>query len=476
MARARFQILDRDEEELVHAKSIESLENIGVLIRSSSVLGMLKESGAEVDPRTGIAKFSEGMVNEALERAPKSFTLGARERKNDIALPVDGFPKISTDGLTLYMIDPKTGERRNATRKDLADFAKLADALDPVEFFWPIVTATDVMEAAHSSHEMWTSLISCTKHIQGDVLSREDALTQIKLGALVAGGDEELRKRPLFSAVNCPIAPLSFEKGAVEAQVEFAKAGVPTLSMSMSLSGMSSPVTFAGTVVNANTENLASLVITESAQPGAPHIFSSESAPIDMLTGNMNYSAPEMLPISAAMGQMSKRYNRPCMTGTWGMSGNTRPGMKGSFCETVSTSYTMFCNTDLGTGMGGLDDAKGCAFEQLVIDAMVWDDFRAFFRQFKVDEESCALDVVKEVGQGNSFLTHPHTAKNFKKELHFWDKNRLAWQATLSDRMVPEAKEMALHLLEQHVVTPVDPDIVKQGDVILKEYERSLIA
>jgi len=83
---------------------------------------------------------------------------------------------------------------------------------------------------------------------------------------------------------------------------------------------------------------------------------------------------------------------------------------------------------------------------------------------------------VKEVGHGNTFLTHPHTAKNFKKELFFRDKKKMEWEATLSTKMVPEAKEIAKKLLREHEVDPIDKDIVKQGDQILKEYEKSLIA
>jgi len=475
MARVRISVLDKEEEDLVHEYSLKSLSEIGVLIRSKSVLEMLEKSGASVDHNTGIARISESMVDEALKRAPKSFKLCGRDPKNDLEIPVDKDPYISTDGLTVYMRDLETGEKRNATRKDLGDFARLADALEAISFFWPIVTASDVFEPAHTAYEQWTSLQNCTMHTEGDSVNAIDARKQIELASLILGGADELKKRPIFSVVCCPIAPLSFEKGSVEAQVELARAGVPVVSMSMSLSGMSSPVTRAGTIVNANTENLASLVITQFAAPGAPHIYSSESIPIDMSTGNIDYSAPEVLPINAATGQMAKRYGRPCMVAGWSVGGDI-PGMRSSFSELVGTCMGAMSLTDLAPGMGSLDSAKGCALEQLVIDSYLWDNFRAFMRDFTVSEETIALDVVKEVGHGNTFLTHPHTAKNFKKELFFRDEKKRAWEATLSTKMVPEAKEIAKKLLREHEVDPIDKDIAKQGDQILKEYEKSLIA
>jgi len=473
MAVARMKFLDGDEEDLIHEQSIKTLNEIGVLVRSPSVLKILEGTGATVDYKTGIALISESMVNEALSKAPKRMRICSRDPKNDFEIPTDSIPYISTDGLTIYMRDLETGEKRNATRKDLADFAKLADALDGVDFFWPIVTVTDVPAAVHSTYEQWTSLKGGTLHEQGDALSALDAQKQIELAALIVGGKEELRKRPIFSVVCCPIAPLSFEKGSVEAQVELARAGIPVVSMSMSLSGMSSPVTVAGTITNANTENLASLVITQSTAPGSPHIYSSISSPINMTTGNMDNFSPEGLLISAATGQLAKRYGLPSMVGGWGIDGLV-PGIQPSFTELSSYVFTIFTNTDLAPGVGGLDSDKGSSLEQMVIDSYLWENFRAFMRKFTISEETIALDVVKEVGHGNTFLTHPHTAKNFKKELFFRDEKKSAWEATLSSEMVPEAKEIAKKLLKEYEVEPIDRDIVKQGDALLKEYEKML--
>ncbi|HDP97548.1 MAG TPA: hypothetical protein ENN25_07680, partial [Euryarchaeota archaeon] len=470
----RIRVLDEQEEEMVHEYSVRSLNDIGVLIRSKSVLQMLEEAGAMVDYDKWIAKFPEDMVNDALKNAPKRFKLCAREPRNDLEIPVNsGIPHISTDGLTIYMKDLETGERKDALRADLANFAKVADALDAVKFFWPIVTVRDAPEEAHAVHEMWTSLNGCSMHVQGMCLNKKDALTEIELASLIVGGKEELKKRPIFSIIHCSIAPLSFEKGLTEAHVELARAGIPVVSMSMSLSGMSCPVTFAATVVNINTENLASLIITQSAEPGAPHIYCSESAPVDMVTGNMNYTAPEMLSVSAAAGQMARRYGIPSMVGSWGIGGELGPEdtnlslLAGSFMR-------VFSNTDLTCGFGGMDSALGCSMEQMVIDANEWEDFSAFLKSYKFSEEQIALDVVKEVGHGNSFLTHPHTAKRFKSELYLPNKNRLLKSTTMSNTIYSEAKEVVKKLLREHEVPEIDATVVRQGDQIIAEYEKTL--
>jgi trimethylamine--corrinoid protein Co-methyltransferase len=475
LAVARCRFLESEEVELVHEQSVECLKNIGVLVRSRKILKMLGDAGATVDAKKGIAKIPKGLVDESLRKAPRSIRLCARDPRHDLPLPVDSWPHIGTTGLGIYMRDMDTGEKRPSTRKDIADIVKLGDALDAVSYCWTTLTASEVPQEAHGLHELWTAFQNTTKHVQSvEVSSIEDSRRQIKLAELVAGSEKELRRRPLFSVICCSIAPLSFDEHAVEGMAELAKAGIPVASMSMSLSGGSAPVTMAGTVVNANAENLASIVITQLALPGAPHIYCSSSAPIDMRTGQINYMTAEPAVISAALGQMAQRYRLPSMVGDWGINDRETPGIPHSFTEIFGVVLTTMSGTDLAGGIGGLDAVKGCALEQAVIDAYMWENLRAYMRKFVFSKETAALDVIKAVGHGNTFLTHPHTMKNFKKELHFWDPAKLGMESTLSDKMVPEAKKIAKRLLKEHEVPPLEKNALKEGDKLIRDFEKTL--
>ncbi|MDA9761824.1 trimethylamine methyltransferase family protein [Desulfobacterales bacterium] len=475
MARAKMITMDQKEEDLIHEMSIKCLNEIGVCVHSDKVLKMLDENGAVVDYDSMVAKIPETMVNKALETAPSQFTLYGRDSKHDIALPIDGKPKCSTSGLAVFISDLETGEQRNATKEDLRKFIRLADALESVGYVWTSITLSDVPAMAHGAHEVWVTLQNTTKHITSvSAQSAKDALMQIELAALVTGGKENLKKNPILSVVVCPVAPLTFEKGAAEAQVEFAKAGVPISSMSMSMGGISAPVTIAGTISNNNTENLASLVITQTASPGAPHIYTVESTPMEMTTASVNYRAPELPFIANSAAQMARRYQLPCETGSFGGSDKTI-GMSKSYCETNTTTLSVMA-TDLVVGLGAINNALANSYEQLVIDAYLWDCYQAFLNNYEITEEKVALDVVKEVGHGKEFLQHEHTLANFRKELTIWDKKKLAMQTTQSDNMVPEAKAIAKDLIKKHVVPALDSEILEQGNAILEEYDKLMLS
>jgi trimethylamine---corrinoid protein Co-methyltransferase len=475
MARAKMIIMDQKEEDLIHESSIKCLNEIGVCIHSNKVLKMLEEKGAMVNYNSMIAKIPETMVKNALESAPSQFTLYGRDAKHDISLPITGMPKCTTSGLAVFILDLDTGEERKVTKDDLAKFIRLADALEGVGYVWTSLTLSDVPSMAHGAHELWITMQNTTKHVTSVAAQdTEDAQKQVELAALVAGGKENLKKNPLFSVIVCTVAPLSFEKGAVEAHVEFAKAGIPICSMSMSLGGITSPVTLAGMICNNNTENLASLVITQTASPGAPHIYTVESTPMDLTTAGVNYRAPELPYISNSAAQMARRYQLPCETGSFGGSDRTI-GMSKSYCETSTTTLSVM-GTDLVVGLGSTNNALTNSYEQLVIDAYLWDCYQAFLINHEITEEKVALDIVKEVGPGKDFLQHKHTFANFKKELTLWDKKKLAMQTTLSDNMVPEAKAIAKDLIENHVVPVLDLEILEQGKKILDEYDKLVLS
>ena len=477
MAIARLRFLDKEEEELVHEQSLKSLANLGVMVKNDRVLKMLGDAGATIDEGKSVAKMPEDMVNAAVKNAPKSIVLGARNPKHDKKVPVETHSLLATTGLAVYTPDLKTGEMRPSTDSDLANFSKLADALDGIDVSWTTVTAGDVNQDTLAIRSLWTSLKNCGKHVQVVPAARDgmDARRQAELAALVAGGEDELRKRPLFSVISCPVAPLSFDKGPVDAQVEFARAGIPLVAMSMSLSGMSAPVTIGGTLVNINTENLASLTISQTAVAGAPFIYSSESAPIDMKTGMMDYTSLMFPLISAGAEQMAKRYGLPTMTASWGFE-TKNPGLLMPFGDVFHTAVSPLSGSDMISGAGSIESAKGASLEQLVVDSYVWEDVRAVMKKYEVTEETAALDIVEEVGHGNTFLSHVHTVRNFKKELIFRDPEVKRRQAAISDDIMPKLRELVLRTLEEHQIPPVDSDTVQKGDELIAAYQKEIAA
>ncbi|RLC62455.1 MAG: trimethylamine methyltransferase, partial [Chloroflexi bacterium] len=149
--RAVLTFLSDNEVEQIHEASLRILKETGVKVLSEKVRKLLAENGAEIDGE--IIKIPKSMVEEAVRRAPREIVLGARESKWDLKIPTEDFPYMASSGLSPFVDDFETGERRYSTASDLRDFALVCDYLDTVDFFSPAVIPNDVPPPFQELHK-----------------------------------------------------------------------------------------------------------------------------------------------------------------------------------------------------------------------------------------------------------------------------------------------------------------------------------
>ncbi len=417
MARGQLTFLRPEEIERIHLASTRMLQDIGIRMRSESVAKILEASGATRSKNGKRLFISEEMIAEALASAPKSVLLAGRGEAKSMRIPSDTDLFVATGGEGVFIKDLVAGTTRATTIDDLRDCAVLVENLPQVDYFWELVGAQEIAdEGLKSIVQLATSLQHTNKHIQGEALSLRAASTQIEMARIVAGGEKELARKPVLSAVQCPISPLIFEAGLAEAQVAFAGAGVPVVAMSAAMSGLTAPVTIAGTIAQMNAENLASLVITQAAKKGAPWIYSSDCAPSDLRTGTIDYTAVEGILTRTAAGQMGRSYGLPVMCASIGIE-NASESLS---CVNDGVHLMMLeaqVPSDLSSGIGGLDDAAGASLEQIVIDAWIWEIARDVIREFDATDEAISVETVRESAEDGTFLDKKHTLGRFRNEL-----------------------------------------------------------
>lgn len=86
MGRAVLQFLSTDKILTIHDATLQILKDVGLLIRSDLVLKILDDAGAQVNHEKSIARIPEAIVKEALNKAPKTVKLSARDPKHDITV------------------------------------------------------------------------------------------------------------------------------------------------------------------------------------------------------------------------------------------------------------------------------------------------------------------------------------------------------------------------------------------------------
>ena len=163
----------------------------------------------------------------------------------------------------MRVIDPESGRLRASTKGDVADSARFVDAVPQVSFYWgPVVTAEDVPLATRPLHELEAIFANTSKHFQAvDVVGADMTRRAVEMARVVAGGSDELRRRPIMSLIACPIDPLGNEAVSLEAALVAAEAGVPVGFLSLTLACASAPATMAGNLVVNLAGVIAGLVL-----------------------------------------------------------------------------------------------------------------------------------------------------------------------------------------------------------------------
>jgi len=476
MGKPKINVLSEDEIRAIHNVSLRVLEDTGVKVMSEKALDILKEAGARVDYEASHAAIPRNLVEEALKRAPKTIKYCARNPKYDFVLDKKQ-AHFATDGFDAPFIrDWETGERRRSINEDLAHWARIADYLDNIDNFWTSLAAGDMPAHMQKIGALVTSLSNTVKHITYEASNAKEAKFMIEIVATIVGGKDEIRKRPIISVEQAPVSPLTFEKGSIEAAIEFAKVGIPVLPATMPLMGATAPATLAGAMTVANADFLAELVILEFAGCGAPILYAVGPSRMNFSTGGI-IESPESLLLIIASTELGHYYGLPCASGYAGNTSSKVLDAQAGYEKGQSTIINILAGSDIIPGSGELDDALCMSPEALVIDSEIIGIAFSFVHGFKVNDDTLALDVINKVGPGGHFLGEKHTLEHYKG---MWMPMLSAkspfetWVKQGSKPIDEVAKERVKEILATHKVEPIPEDIERKIFQILKRAETEL--
>ena len=392
--------------------TLDILEHVGVRFQSDKALDLLAEHGARVERATQIVKFPPEVVLGAMAKAPRRFALGARDPACDIAVG-DGRTYCTTDGCGVEIIDFATRERRQSTKADLADVTRLQDYLSSIAFWWPTLSAGDCGETAQL-HELDAGWNNTVKHLQGMVNGEREARYAVEMATVIAGGPEELRRRPVMSDLIGTISPLVVDKDGIEAALVFAAAGVPVCFVTMPTLGTTAPATKAGAYALGSAELVAASVVLQLASPGAPVLHSTMQSWADPRTGNF-VSFPQDGRARALGTELAHHWGVPAESATCGTDSPVPGTWQAGVEEALDFVQAAQEGSDLLPSIGLVNVYTLFYPEHLILGDDIYQRARYAIMDIEFDDEAMALDAVSEVGPGGHFLGNRHTRRHMRE-------------------------------------------------------------
>ena len=459
----------------IHHATLSVLESVGVKVYHEKALQMLGDAGANVDLKSQIARIPAEVVEEWITKAPSSFTLYARDENNNLNFQ-DGITHYVAAHTTPFAYDLDTGARRSATYEDAQNFSKLSDYLEYIADGYCMVFPQDVPDRSVHAYILMAQIKNSDKVLKGRINGKVIAKDCIHMAEMIAGGENELKKKPnMMALMNC-LSPLMLDKVQVEGLIEYAKKGLPFIIASEIMSGATGPVTLAGTLVQQNAEILSHIIIAQMINPGTPVIYGSASSIMDMKTSTLRYGAIEEGLIDVAVVQLARYYKIPSRISA-GCTDSKMLDMQAGFESAKNLALASVSGANyISYAAGGLDSALSTSYEKVVIDHENIKNMVRAQKGIKINQETLAVNVIKDVGPGGQYLTHNQTLEKFKEE-HLIPElvntdNYQDWEKMDKKDIKDRAREKVKNILKTHTPPPLDQHLNKELNEFIKNIEK----
>jgi trimethylamine--corrinoid protein Co-methyltransferase len=389
--------------------------------------------------------------------APSSFTLGGRAGGHDVALGA-GQCWLATGGPAGRVRPRAGGGPVLATSTDLDAACRLADALPEVA----VLHGPPVHAAAETAlTELARCVAGTSKHVQ-IVTLRSAAVAEAAVAMATAVAGSEAARR------HCPPLSLCGGPEALPAAIVFARAGLPVGVVAPPAAGAKgtaagasgSPVTAAPDLAAALVRHHAGVLVAcatvQAAAPGAPFIYLAAPA----LAG-LSPAVPEAAVFEIAATQLAAHVGLPVSAVAMATASH-EPDWQACTQNAMAALGTLAARGDLTVGAGTLGGGLVFSAQQLVMDSEIFSWNAQIASGIPVDDETIALDAIKQVGIGGNYLSQRHTRRHLKEvwrprllDRSTWD----AWVASGEEGAYEKATALVSRLLAEHDVVPLSDEV-----------------
>jgi trimethylamine--corrinoid protein Co-methyltransferase len=403
--------------EKIHEASVRVLANTGVKLDHEGAEALFLDAGAKKDTE-GRILIPGNLIDEALEKIQphRRIHLYDRDGKESIVSRI-GKTYFGPGADALYNIDPITLELRRSRLTDIRNNVRIADALPGFEFIMSMALPDDVKINKLYATVFFEMAKNTTKPLVATSTCLEDIKHIHNIASIVAGGKEQLRKKPFFIAYLDPISPLIMDRANTDMLLYCAENDIPILYAAGANCGSGAPITPEGGVVQGSAECLAGLTLALLKNGNIQFIYGANTSAMDMRSTIVSYGDPIWFKTTAMYSDMGLYYNLP----SWGAAGSSDSfsiDAQAAMEAYEGISLILMSSSTLVHDVGFLAHGELYDARMLILTDMMIERATHMLKHADLSENALAVDVINEVARnGDLYLAHPHTAENFRHVL-----------------------------------------------------------
>ena len=458
--------------EQIHKTSIRILAELGIRTEHAGMCERLAGLGCRV--ANGRVYISPELTQRAISSTPNSFRIYGRDDYTGVLVDRNGPPLYTNTGILPNIYDFESGIVRRSTRTDVETTTRVMDALSEVDVVYvSLVDATEVAAHMVTVTDFAATLANTTKPLVGPgIIDVSEAKAIIAMALALRKGDpQDLKLRPVCAPFVGAITPLLFTTETVDALVELVQAGFPLMALTNPVAGTTSPYTIASSVALGHAEVLAIVVMAYATCPGTPVISFNTPTIADMRTMASTTGGPETGLMRSLAVELARSLGLPSFG--HGHTSSARLDIQASDEKSINALLLAQAGPSLLGGLGGLANVTLTSYETMVMDNERFGAFRRILQGVILDEDHLAFEVIADVVQGQSIITHDHTVKNLRAG-EIWKPKLARRQGLLNGQpeaitTLERARAEAKRIMDQHIVEPLSQAIQAELDAILRE-------
>lgn len=459
--RPSLTVLSDAQREQIHEYSLEILSSVGVRVGSERARQLLAGAAGPAAQDGARVRIPRDLVNWALRVAPERAEVF--DRRGNLAFRLPDRTRFGIGVTSLYYQDPLAGQVTPFARRHMELMVRLGERLPSFDAVSTIGIVQDVPAAVS---DLYATLEMAANTIKPLVIlvSDEDAFPKVLDLLEHLCGD--LSSRPFVLPYFNPISPLVINKGTADKMFEVAARGLPFIYSNYGMAGASSPITPGGALVLLNAELLAGLVLSQLILEGTAVILGSLPAYFDM-KGMGSFYDPQSYLVDLACAEMMAYYRLPHI-GTSGSGMGWGADLVAAGHQWLNHLISCMGKVGLVPFVGDLLGSKVFSPATVVYANEIIEQARRFAGGFALDDTAVALDEIRQVGPGGSFLMSGLTLKLFRTAYYSSDifpKLTLEeWQAKGTPDAATRLQEYTLHLLAGLKAPDDHEELIARGE------------
>lgn len=474
-----LRILNKEELDAIRTSALYLLRNVGVNIEDEEIRKLLANNGCDLGSNN-IVYFPEWLVKDCLNSTPKEVTICGRDPKRDLTIGRQRYPYIIPHVLNVNYYDAANQNYLTTTKENVQDFVKICDYLDTIDGVW-IVTMLPQFKEMYMFHDFIMGLRSTTKPVCITTLETQSVDPTYELATAIAGGKDELKKRPLMTICLCAVSPLSWTKQGCDTLKAVARWGIQPALATEAPMGDTGPVTFAGNIAQKMAEYLSGDVILQLLNKGMAVLWVNVHESFDQRTGMVNLSSRGDFVQACAMGQIEKHIGVPILSP---VSPDSHMLDMQEAYELGFTLLPQMLGGSRAIVVHGLDTTRAFNNELLLLLDDMITSARRLLDGIDVTPDTLATDVIKNVcskiekgRRVGHFLDQRHTLAWYEKEQRprkdfvFEKHSREKWMELGGKTFIQRANERVKEILRTHKPEPLPKEIEAKIAEIRKKYK-----